>query len=97
MTTATRIDSSLYRSHRRTENRTENRAAVRVAAVIGTVLAIVGVVAMLLGVGGTLGMFSFGGPTSAFVIGLGLVAIGAGTLLLVILQAWRLTAAAAEG
>jgi predicted PurR-regulated permease PerM len=85
MTTATRVDAQLYRSHRQPEN----RAAVRAAATIGTVLAGVGVVAMILGVGGTFGLVDLGGPTDAFVIGLGLVGIGAGTLLLVILQAWR--------
>jgi hypothetical protein len=85
MTTAPPVDGQIYRSHRQTEN----RAAVRAAAMIGAVLAGVGVVAMILGVGGTFGVFDFGGPTDAFVIGLGLVGIGAGTLLLVILQAWR--------
>ncbi len=69
---------------------TQSRAA-GVAALIATVLASVGAVATIVGAGGVLGFFDIDAMHTASLIGVGLIAMGAGALLLVVLQAWRIT------
>jgi hypothetical protein len=82
VTTTTSNEPHVYRSQ-------VSAGSTRIAAAVATILAAVGAVAMIVGTGSALGFFSMDSARTAVLIGLGLVAIGAGALLLVVLQTWR--------
>jgi len=84
VTTTTSREAIVYRSHARRDGNTA------FAAIVASVLTAVGTVSMIIGIGGVLGWFSEPGGRSAVLIGVGLFAVGAGALLLVVLQTWRI-------
>ena len=75
--------STIYRANPR---RHLIARATRTAIAIAAVLAAIGALAMIAGMAGAIGVASIGALDSAFYIGLGLLASGAGALLLLILR-----------
>jgi hypothetical protein len=87
VTTTTSSDPHVYGSRGRFRRNGRSTAA---AAAIAWFLAGLGTVAMIVGIGGSLGFFSIDRGRTVLVMGLGLVALGSGLLLLVVYQTWRI-------